>query len=88
MTAGEQIRRRQSHEAQPRAVRAAANRSVSRLESGATDRLARVLDDLGMPVQHLLEVAVALFHAERDRGPRPFLDRLARQLLEVGFLFL
>ena len=59
--AGENIGAGQSHERQPRAVGAAANARLHRLEPRAADRLHRVVDDLGMTVYHPLHVPVLLF---------------------------
>ena len=46
MAAGEDVRRRQAHRAQPRAVGAAADRLAQRLQALGADRGDRVLDDL------------------------------------------
>src|SRR6185312_4854816 len=46
----EQIRRRQTHKGQPRAVGAASYGFRHHLEAAAADRLTRVVDDLRMPV--------------------------------------
>ena len=68
--AGEDVRRRQAHEGEPRAVGAAADRRLAQLEAGAPDRLARVLDHLRVLVEHFLHVAVGLLDlAGRPRRP-------------------
>src|ERR1700730_3266011 len=62
--AGEDVGAGQSHERQPRAVGTAADGSLYRCEAGAPDGLHRVVDYLGMTVDHLLHVAVLLLDIE------------------------
>src|SRR5204862_7820474 len=61
-----------SHEAQPRAVGAAADSRLAHFEAGAPNRFASVVGHLGVLVQHFLHVPVRLLHldARRSAGPR------------------
>src|SRR4051794_27908465 len=82
--AGEEVGRRQPHERETRPVRAAADRLFDRGQAGATDRLARALDDRRMAVEDFAHVAVLLLDLEldlraglrRDRTREPLDERL------------
>src|SRR5256885_12769285 len=58
VAAGEDVRRRQAHLGERRAVGAAADRRLLRLETDAPDRLLEVRADLGIPLERGARVAV------------------------------
>ena len=66
----EQVRRRQPHERQARAVRAPANLPEVRRESRAHHGGLRVLGDLRIPIEHFLHVAVRFAAIDLDRRSR------------------
>ena len=68
--AGEEVRRRQSHEGQPGAIGAAANLPEVRRQSGAGHCRLRVLGDFGISIEHLFHVAVRLAALDLDRRRR------------------
>ena len=86
--AGEDVGAGQPHERQPRAVGAAADRALHRLEAGAADRLDRVVDDLGVTVDHLLHVAVLRLDLHPVGRARIVLHHVLDDALEQGFFFL
>src|SRR3954469_18560889 len=59
--AGEQVRRRQPHERQARAIGAATNRLLDRRQSSGADRLARTLDHLRKTIAPLALFSALLF---------------------------
>ena len=73
MAAGEDVRRRQAHLAQPRAVGAAADRGPHRLDSLGADRLLGGVDDLRHRLEVGAHVAVLALDVDLDlraRGAR------------------
>ena len=70
LPAGEEVRRRQPLLRETRAVGAAADDRVHRLDACTPDRLLGDGDDLGVPVEHLPHVAVLLLDLERERRAR------------------
>src|SRR6267154_2319996 len=84
--AGKEIGRRQAHERQPRAVGPAADGLLDDLEAAPPDRLACVLDHVGMAVEHGPHVAVLLGDGDLDARPGKRGRRLARPPLDQRLL--
>src|SRR5205823_13530467 len=65
---GEQVRRGQSHEREPRSIGAAADWLLNRDQPDAANRLARAVDDIRTAVYHLAHVPIRLLHFQFDPG--------------------
>ena len=70
VAAGEEVRRGQAHLGQRRAVGAAADRRLLRLEPHAADRFLEVRDDLGVRLERVAHVAVLDSVLDLDRAAR------------------
>src|SRR5256714_12265120 len=70
VAAREDVRRRQAHLGEGRAVGAAADRRLLRLETDAPDRLLEVRADLGIPLERGARVAVLDAVVDLDRAAR------------------
>src|SRR3954453_2423702 len=70
VAAGEDVRGRQAHLRQRRAVRPASDRRLLRLEADAADRLLEVRDDLGALLEARARVAVLDPVLDLDRAAR------------------
>ena len=79
LPAGEEVRGREPLLREARAVGAAADDRVHRLDAGPPDRLLGDRDDLGVPVEHGSHVPVLLLDVERERRARLPPDDLGRQ---------
>jgi len=55
---GEDVRGRQPHERELGAVGPAANRALAKLEAGASNGLARVLDHVRMMIEYLAHIPI------------------------------
>src|SRR5205823_14941590 len=82
LAAGEDVRRRQPLLRQSRAVGAAADRRLARLEPGPADRLLERADDLGTLLQGVAHVAVGDRRLDLDRRARVETGDLGRDVAE------
>src|ERR1051325_2547691 len=83
--AREQIGRGQPHERQSRSVRPATNGAPANLEPCTSDGFARVLDDLGVPVEHFLHVSIRFLDVDLDTYARITPGRLRGELFDEPF---
>ena len=86
--AGKDVGAGRSHERQPRAVGAAADRASHRRETGAPDCLDGVVDDLGVTVDHLPHVAILLLDLHPPRRARKILHHVFDDAFQQCFLLL